>query len=123
MGRSMIVDAPASLQAILSCIDPANDERTEIVIARDLVEANTSLRASDFREAAAYLDRLMADPALTEGDFKGLVKKLDVSALYSWQGDASSLLRALRVEIGVWLDRIETRPPSTKRHASKAKTK
>jgi len=74
MADSITLGAPASLKVILRCVDPG-DKGRRVDIAEELV-AQQSLTTRHIVEAGKFVDGLLADPARSDADLKGMLKRL-----------------------------------------------
>jgi hypothetical protein len=72
-----VLHPPRALSELLGCLD-AVEEGTTIAIATDLL--NSNFPDSGFKEAADFLDRLLADPTVSNADLKGLLNRETSSA-------------------------------------------
>jgi hypothetical protein len=63
---------PAAFSELLRCMDPVEDG-ARVAIADDLLRPD--FPKSGFREAVEFLDSLLADPAVSNADLKGLLNR------------------------------------------------
>jgi hypothetical protein len=74
MASNPNLGAPASLRTILGCVDPTDKGRS-MDIAQDLV-VGRSLTSRHFQEAGVFIDRLLANPEISNADLKGMLNRL-----------------------------------------------
>ena len=86
---------PAAFSELLSCADPAGDD-AGLVIAADLLRPD--FPKSGFREATDFIDGVLADPAVSNADLKGLLNR-ETSSAWSldlgFAGNAKAARRCL----------------------------
>jgi hypothetical protein len=86
---------PAAFSQILHSLDPVNGGKS-IAIARDLLGSHFPKQG--FVEAGAFLDRLLADPAISNADLKGLLNRETASSWaveFEFGSDAKAARRYL----------------------------